>query len=224
MLLKIFLTYIYSQNYFYSSIEKINLYKQILYPQISFNIKEEYLKNEKNSEGEIEGAYFHTSNNNFIIEKLEKYYISNKKVVNLMSSNFIKINDYKCFFLIENHKEKIPVQIITVNNLKNHWINKTIKSTNIDNKFTMIKLELINNRDYKINLTKEELAQLNKLTKKNNNICYLMYVLDNLKNISEEIIYIFDPFIGSKILLKELEDIITKQIIIYIYNNIYKTY
>ncbi len=205
-------------------INLINLYKEILYPNINFKLNESHLSKTKKT-NEISGVYFHTNRNYFIIDLLEVYYKNPQKIYELMGVNNIEINNYKCFFLIFNkHKEGIPIENIKINKIKNQWYDKAIKATNINNVHTLERVKPINNRSYKISLTKEEKNHLKKIITKNNNLPYLMFLLDNLENISNEILYIFDPFTGKKILFKDLKNMLTKQIIIYIYNLLYKTY
>ena len=197
-----------NKNYSLSYVEKINLYKQILYPQIKINIKEEFLKNYKINNNEIEGFYFSANENYHLIENLKNYYISNE-----------------CDLLIGNqYKKSIPIENLQINNLKNHWVHAIKKYNNLNNKHTIDKLDLIDTVEYKLTLTKKELNALNELKNKNNNISCLLYILENLKNISTNIFYVFNPFTGNKILFTELEDILKKQIILYIYNILYKTY
>lgn len=217
-MLKLFFTFIFIK--YKASEEEINLYKNILYPKINFHIKKEYLK--ANNQESITGSYFSKNSNFFIVNKLKPYYISNKKLINLMKSNHIAINNYLAYFLInDKHKEKISVNNIQINNLNNYWFNKIIKYENIDNS-KFIKLELKNKYEYTIKLTKEEINSLKNLN--NMNINYYMYLLDNLEYICNNTLCIFDPFTGKKIGFEVLKNMLTKEIILYIYKIIYNSY
>lgn len=216
----------FSTNYSLSYMEKINLYKKILYPNIKFNIKESYLHtNFKEKKENLQGSYLFVSNNRFLIEILEKYYICNNNLNKLIKSNNIKINNYKYTISIENkHKEKIAIEDININNIKNHWFEVMRNYETINNKHTILDKEFIDGSEYKIILTKKEMDLLYKLAEKNNNISYLLYLLENLEKISEDVVSVYNPFTSKKISFKELKDLLTKQIILYLYGLIYNSY
>ena len=224
MLNKFFMIFTINYKQFNSSvsyIEKINLYKQILYPTIKFKIKEEDLKKNDFNSPHIEGVYFSINNNEHLIE-LEDFYTNHKKLVDLIKMNSIKIDNYDCDLLILNeYKKKINFQNISINNIQNSWFNKIIQYESLNNKHTIKEINLVNSRKYQINLNDKELNLLKKnLTV---NINYLIYLLENL-NILQDVLSVFNPFNGKQVSIKELENMLKKQIIVYIYNNIYKTY
>jgi hypothetical protein len=222
MLNKFFIFFVISVNIScLSYIDEVNLYKKILYPSIKFKIKEEYLKkNDYKQEQEIEGSYFSTNNNEYFISKLQDYYLCHKKLFNLIKSNSIKIDDYDCKLLILNeYKKKINFENVSINKIENTWFNKIIKYENLNNKHKIEGIKLVNSRKYIINLTNKEFN----LLKKNININYLVYLLENI-NILNDILCVFSPFDGNRISPQELTNILKKQIIVYIYNNIYKNY
>lgn len=196
-------------------------YLSLLYPQILITYKE-ILAKQKTTDKKIIGTYLPIKEEQdqlFLLMYLNKK-ILRKKLHSILNG---QINITTTGLLFQKDEEKFPLLIEEV---YFQTANSYGNSLNVYNKiypdFIILKNEKVTKKQYNMQLTSEEEEIFVEAVRNNIEIKFIIFLLDHLDKIYNNVFVLFSPLDGKKLSLWEAKKVLHRSITFFLYRKYYQ--